>query len=83
MPTSFDRPYTIAVPHQRPATIWPGTGHDVSDLHSSHVVETGADEAALLIALSPDGTIIRHQAARIKALIIEQRELRADPKAAE
>ena len=74
-------PYTIAVPHQRPAyTVAGALSEDESrDLHGRHFVPTSHDEDRLLAQCDPRDTTARHphQWVRIRTIILEQRLDRA------
>lgn len=72
----FD-PYTIAVPHQRPAYTVAGqmTAEGARDLHCHHYIGNEWDEVALLAQTGPrHATRHPHQWVRIRSLILEQRE---------
>ena len=69
------RPYTIAVPHQRPAYIVDGemTADEAHDLHCHHYISNEWDEVALLAQTDPrHATRHPHQWVRIRTLILER-----------
>lgn len=74
-------PYTIAVPHQRPAYLVEGAMPDAetADLHAGHYIASLADEDFWLGRCAADCRERPHQWARVRTLILERREATGRP----